>query len=270
MPNATKTIKVEIKVKDNKKVPVTKAVEVLHRIQDIVFNVGDHLRGNEPRSGGDFPTSVKKDCNLVFKNIKSGSLIAELQIEDEQICLPDMKTYGERALESTNEIIETINKDDQPQTRLPKIINNPYRLNRILNNLDPIWPEESSDYKLSFSFNNLQKEFIPARKPIIKAMLHPEKVKTKEIIQGRIIDFRVDQHRKILIDTSTGQKTVKYPPEMENYILDHVGHIVEITGDAVKEGKRTLEYNLQNESDLTKKQSLDVSIIKMKDRIIEF
>lgn len=269
MPVA-KIIRVEIKAKDNKKVPVSRAVEVFKKIQDIVYNVGDHLRGNKPRAGGDFPEVVKKECGLVFKELKSGSVIAELQISDEQLSLPELKTYGERALENTNEIIETINVDDQPQAKLYQIIDDPTRLHKILGDLEPIWPEPSSDYSISYGFDHKKKNFIPERKPIIKELLHPPMKRKEEVIHGRIFDFRVDQIRRILIDTPKGPKTVRYPSELESYVWEHVGKLVEIHGEAILEGKKVKEYTLQSESDLNEKEALEIEILKMKDKVISF
>lgn len=265
---ATKTIKIEIKVKDDKKVPVSRAIEIFRKIQEVVYNVGDHIRGNPPRMGGDFPEIVKKECELLFKELKSGSLIAELQIGDEQTSLPNMQTYGEMALNNTNEIIEAINIEAKPEDALNKIVNNPLRLYRILEDLEPIWPEPSSDYIVSFGYDHKPRNFIPERKQIIKELLHPPTKTREEVITGRIYDIRVDQQKRILIDTIDGSKNVTYPAELESYVFDHVGKLVEIHGEAILEGKKIIGYKLQDKNDLSKKKSLDISIIKMRDRII--
>lgn len=269
MPTANKTIKIEIKVKDDKKVSVSKAVEIFQKIQDIVYNIGDHLHGNIPRPSGDYPSYVKKEFCLVFKDIKMGSLSAELQISDLQAGLPDLKTYGERALDNTNDILETIIVEEQPQDKLVKIIDNPKRLDRILRDLDPIWPEEISDYTISYTYKQASRYFSPEKKSIIKAMLHSPVKKIRETIQGRLYDFRVDQNRIIQIDTPEGTRRVKYLPEMESYLKQHIGEVVEIIGETIIENGKELFY-LQSENDLTKKNTLDVSNIKLKDKSIFF
>jgi hypothetical protein len=65
-----------------------------------------------------------------------------------------------------NKIIETIAIEDDPEEHLLTIINNRKRLDRIIRELDPIWPDENSSYDISFSYKGKKRDFYPRRKPI--------------------------------------------------------------------------------------------------------
>ena len=90
------------------------------------------------------------------------------------------------------------------------IINNRNRLDRIIRELDPIWPDENSNYGILFSYSGKKRDFYPRRKPIIKALLYHPTEEYEKVLQGRIIEFRVDQKRQFEIDTHEGIVNKQY------------------------------------------------------------
>lgn len=264
-----KIIKIEIKTKNEKKVPVMLAVDVFQRIQNIVYSIGDHLKGNPPRPKGDFPTEIKKYCTLVFSDLKYGSVSADLQIFDDQIALPNKQTYGERALERANGIIETISIEDKPEEHLLNIIDNKKRLDRIIRDLDPIWPDETSNYSISFSYKKKIRNFNPNRKPIIRSLLYHPTEEYEKVIQGRIIEFRVDQKRQFEIDTSEGIIKGKYSSEIEDYIIRHIGELVQARGVMSVENKKYI-FNIKDENALEKINKIPIPNFLLKKKLITF
>ena len=264
-----KKIKIEIKAKDEINVPVMLAVDIFQNIQNIIYSIGDHLKGNPPRPKGDFPTEIKKDCSLVFSDIKLGSISAELQISEVQVGLPDMLTYGEQALEKTNEIIETISIEDEPEQHLLTIINNRKRLDRIIRELDPIWPDENSNYDISFSYSGKKCNFYPIRKPIIKSLLYHPTEEYDKIIQGRIIEFRVDQRRQFEIDTPEGIVRGKYSSEIEDYIISHIGELVRARGVMSIVNKQHI-FSINDENALEKINTISIPKFLVNDDLITF
>lgn len=264
-----KIIKIEIKTKNEKKVPVMLAVDVFQRIQNIVYSIGDHLKGNPPRPKGDFPTEIKKYCTLVFSDLKYGSISADLQIFDDQTALPDKQTYGERALERANGIIETISIEDEPEEHLLNIIDNKKRLDRIIRDLDPIWPDETSKYSISFSYKKKMRNFNPNRKPIIRSLLYHPTEEYEKVIQGRIIEFRVDQKRQFEIDTPEGIIKGKYSSEIEDYIIRHIGELVRARGVMSVENKKYI-FNIKDENALEKINKIPIPNFLLKNKFITF
>lgn len=242
-----KRIKIEINTKDKKSVPVMLAVDILQGIQSIIYSIGDHLAGNPFRPKGDFPKEIKEDCGLVFSDIKFGSVSAELQINEVQTALPDMLTYGELALGKANEIIETVAIEDDPEEHLLEIINDKKRLDRIIRELDPIWPDEESKYDISFSYRDKKYNFHPGRKPIIKLLLYHPAEEYESIVLGRIIEFRVDQKRQFEIDTPEGIVRGKYSADIEDYIDRHIGKIVKARGIMSVEDKQRI-FQIESEN----------------------
>jgi|LGVE01.1.fsa_nt_gb hypothetical protein len=269
MSKEKKKIKIEIKAKDVKNVPVMLAVDIFQSIQNIIYSIGDHLKGNPPRPKGDFPTEIKKDCSLVFSDIELGSISAELQISEVQEGLPDMLSYGEQALEKTNEIIETIAIEDEPEEHLLTIINNRKRLDRIIRELDPIWPDENSNYGISFSYRGKKRDFYPRRKPIIKALLYHPTEEYEKVLQGRIIEFRVDQKRQFEIDTPEGIVKGKYSSEIEDYIIRHIGELVQARGVMSIVNKQYV-FSINDENALEQISTFPIQNFLVKNDLITF
>ncbi|MDD2665562.1 MAG: hypothetical protein PHD13_02110 [Methanocellales archaeon] len=269
MPTQKKTIKIEIKTKDDKKVPVTLAVDVFQRIQNILYSVSDHLKGNPFRPKGDFPSDVKEECSLVFSNIALGSMSAELQLSKSQMGLLGLDTCGEKALEKTNEIIETISIEDEPEEDLLKIIDSPKRLNRIVRELDQIWPEETAKYNISFAYKQRKRDFHPNRKPIIKFLLsHPIEEYEKEM-QGRIIEFRVDHKRQFEIDTPEDIIKGKYSPEIEDYVIQHIGGLVQVRGLMSVVNKQHI-FEIKDENAIEEINAIPIPNFLLDNKLVEF
>lgn len=269
MSKEKKKIKIEIKAKDAKNVSVMLVVDIFQSIQNIIYSIGDHLKGNPPRPKGDFPTEIKKDCSLVFSDIELGSISAELQISEVQEGLPDMLTLGEQVLEKTNEIIETISIENEPEEHLLTIINNRKRLDRILRELDPIWPDENSKYDIAVSYSGNKCDFYPRRKPIIKSLLYHPTEEYEKVLQGRIIEFRVDQKRQFEIDTPEGIVRGIYSSEIEDYIIRHIGDLVQARGVMTIVNKQYV-FNINDENALEQINTISIQNFLVKNDLIHF
>ena len=269
MSDQRKTIKIEIIPKDGKKVSVNLVIDVFQGIQNIIYSVDDHLRGNPFRSKGDFPSDVKTESSLVFSNIKVGSISAELQLSELQTGLPGMPTYGERALEKTNEILEIISTEDEPGEDLFKIIDDRKRMDRIIRELDPIWPEQNSDYDISITYKEKKQTFNPKRKPIIKSLIyHPTEEYEKEI-RGRIIEFRVDRKRQFEMDTPEGIIKGKYSPEIEDYVIQYIGDLVQMRG-IMSVVKRRHIFEIKDENAIEKINTISIPKFLLDEKLVTF
>jgi hypothetical protein len=67
---------VSFSISDANNVSAVHMAEILQRLQNILYTIGDYLEGNAPRTRGDFPQSIKESCTLV---------ITELDVRDANI-----------------------------------------------------------------------------------------------------------------------------------------------------------------------------------------
>jgi len=240
------------------KVSVEYLAEVLKHLQNILYSIGDHLEGNEPRSKGDFPQSVKDHCTLVISGLNTGSVHAQMQIGDIQESLPEMQTLGEKAISVSDDLLRLLSRENildmnTINSELINIINNSHRLNRILREYDAIWPEDISN-KVSFQFGKSSSISLdPSRKDLIRYILRKSPVEYEKEIEGRLIELRVDKKREFQIDSPEGLITCQYTPEIESIITGSIGELVRIRGlMKPKGGKFVLHINDENSLDSLK------------------
>jgi hypothetical protein len=269
--NATekKRIKIEIKTKDRKRVPVVLVVNVLQRIQNIIYSVGDHVKGNPYRPRGDYPKDIKEDCSLVFSDVKLGSITADLQISEVRTAIPGLPTYGELALDKTNKIIETISTLREPKQQLLGIINDEKRLNRIITDFNNIWPNEESNYDIYLTYSYKKHQFYPDRKPIIESLLYYPEEEYEIVVQGRLIEYSVDQKRKFEVDTPFGKKRGKYTVDIEDYVNDHMGEFVRARGMMSIENNKEI-FEIKNENALERMSTFPIKDFFVKNKLLTF
>lgn len=250
---------VSFSIDGGNKVSVEYLAEIFQHLQNILYSIGDHLEGNEPRSKGDFPQSVKDHCTLVISRLNTGSVHAQMQIGDIQESLPEMQTLGEKAISVSDGLLRLLLKEDvidmnRINSELCNIINNPHRLNRILREYDAIWPEDISKIKVSFQFGKSSSiPLDPSRKDLIRSILRKAPVEYEKEIEGRLIELRVDKKREFQIDSTEGLITCQYTPEIESIITGSIGELVRIRGlMKPKGGKFVLHINDENSLDSLK------------------
>lgn len=238
------------------KIPIVYVADVFQHLQNILFSIGDHLEGNEPRPKGDYPQSVKDNCSLVITELDTGSVHAQMQIGDAQESLPGMPTLGENSISIANNLLKIVSEKGELENRdalhlqLFELINNPHRLNRILREYDSIWPDGQSKMALNFKFGKSPKLTLnPSKKEIIRSLLKKTPNEYEKQVEGRLIELRVDKKREFKIDSPEGLIHCEYSPEIEDIIINSIGDFVRIRGTMKpKSGKFVL--NIEDETSL--------------------
>ena len=265
MEENTKKIEVYIAPKNGSQSEVSISIiaDYLHTLQTIMYIAGDFLEGNNYRTGGNFPNSVKKRCDLVVNNLNYSSFGATIGLADTQTSLPfpefpDQGTIGERALKITREIIEISSDQDDIASNIFNIMPDEFRVHRCLQILDSIWPDEKSQFSLNVGFNEHKIKFDPSRKPIIQQAIKKQPEKYQGKITGRLIDIRVDIKRKCIIDTPDGEVSCKFGPEMQDLIFNNLSKLVTISG-MIEQEKNKLSIEFTEKSALKSIDSLKLS-----------
>jgi len=238
------------------KIPIVYVADVFQHLQNILYSIGDHLEGNEPRPKGDYPQSVKDNCSLVITGLDTGSVHAQMQIGDAQESLPEMPTLGEKSISIANNLLEIISekgeieKRDALHLQLFELINNPHRLNRILREYDSIWPDSQSKMALNFKFGKSTKLTLnPTKKEIIRSLLKKTPDEYEKQVEGRLIELRVDKKREFKIDSPEGLIHCEYSPGIEDIIINSIGDFVRISGTMKPKGGKFV-LNIEDETSL--------------------
>ena len=238
------------------KIPIVYVADVFQHLQNILYSIGDHLEGNEPRPKGDYPQSVKDNCSLVITGLDTGSVHAQMQIGDAQESLPGMPTLGENSISIANNLLKIISEKGELENRdalhlqLFELINNPHRLNRILRECDSIWPDSQSKMALNFKFGKSPKLTLnPTKKEIIRSLLKKTPDEYEKQVEGRLIELRVDKKREFKIDSPEGLIHCEYSPEIEDIIINSIGDFVRIRGTMKPKGGKFV-LNIEDETSL--------------------
>ena len=245
------------------RIPATEMVGAVQHIQNVIYHIGDYLNGTPNRPKGDFPQVVKDQCTLFITNLELGSVIAEMQIGDAQTGLPGLDgTYGERAISLANDLIEVISHDDASLESMHEKIQNPHRINKILKEFDAMWPNAQSKRALNFGFGgNPQKRLNPERRSVIQSLLHAPLEEYEKEVFGRVIEIRVDEKRKIQIDTPEGPIECHYTSDIEDAVREVIGELVTIRGMMVpSKGKFIL--SIDNEISIDKVSQYHLKTMK--------
>ncbi|MBE0524179.1 MAG: hypothetical protein IBX40_07595 [Methanosarcinales archaeon] len=251
------------------KIPIVYVADVFQHLQNILYSIGDHLEGNEPRPKGDYPQSVKDNCSLVITGLDTGSVHAQMQIGDAQESLPGMPTLGENSISIANNLLEIISEKGEIENRdalhlqLFELINNPHRLNRILREYDSIWPDSQSKMALNFKFGKLPKLTLnPTKKEIIRSLLKKTPDEYEKQIEGRLIELRVDKKREFKIDSPEGLIHCEYSPEIEDIIINSIGDFVRIRGTMKPKGGKFV-LNIEDETSLDMLPHFEINKYKL-------
>jgi len=265
--------KISFSITGKDKIPATEMVGAIQHIQNVIYHIGDYLHGTPNRPKGDFPQVVKDQCTLFITNLEMGSVIADMQIGDAQIGLPDMDgTYGERAISHTNEFIGALSDPDVSIDDLHNKIGNPHRVKKILTELHSMWPDTQSKSELTFKLGgNPEKRLNPKQRDVIQSILHTPLHEYEKEVFGRVIEIRVDEKRKIQVDTPEGPIECHYTSDIEDAVREVVGELVTIRGMMMPlKGKFILsiddEVSIDNVSQYhlktMKKDGIDTNLIR--------
>lgn len=264
---------ISFSITGEERIPATEMVSAIQHIQNVIYHIGDYLNGTPNRPKGDFPQIVKDQCTLFITNLEIGSVVAEMQIGDAQTGLPGLDgTYGERAISLANDLIEVISHDDVSLEGLHEKIENHHRVNKILKEFDAMWPNAQSKRALNFGFGgNPKKRLNPNQKTVIQSLLHTPFEKYEKEVFGRVIEIRVDEKRKILIDTPEGVIECNYTSDIEDTVREVIGELVTIRGMMVPL-KRKFILSIDNEISIDnvsqyhlktmKKDGIDIELIE--------
>lgn len=220
-------------------IPALLVAEKFQSLQNLLYVVGDFLEGNKYRTGGDFPNSVKERFTLVVRELKIGSVGATLAIADAQQGLfPQMPTFGEKAIELTNEIVHIAQSDDDISEKIAEKIPDEQRAYRLIQEIDHLWPDNRSPFSVRLGLGQTRSfQLKPSRKPAIQRALHKVPEAAEKTIVGRLIQIRVDKRHECRIDTPEGEYTCKYTPELEKTIKNYIGNVVSIIGQMKENNK---------------------------------
>ena len=242
MPAAKKK-KIELTIKSTKEpdspIPALLVAEKFQSLQNLLYVIGDFLEGNKYRTGGDFPNSVKERFTLVVRDLKIGSVGATLSIADPQQGLfPKMPTFGEKAIELTNEIVHIAQSDDEISEKIAEKIPEEQRAYRVIQEIDHLWPDNRSPFSVRLGLGQPRSfQLNPSRKIVIQRALRKVPEAAEKTVVGRLIQIRVDKKHECRIDTPQGEYSCKYTPELEKSIKNYVGNVVSIVGQMKESNK---------------------------------
>ncbi|WP_094226910.1 hypothetical protein [Methanolobus psychrotolerans] len=235
--------KVALSIDGEKKVPAIDFINSIQHIQTILYNVGDYLYGNPFRTSGDFPQAVKDSCTLLFTDLKLGSVDAELEVGNGQVGITNQGTLGEMAVCTTRNLMEAISRFDISKEELHNIISDPHRLNRLLKEFYLMSPETVSPRTVSIGFcGEPMIPLSPNHRSTLKELMHKPSEEHEKEVFGWVFDLRVDQQKKIMIDTPEGQINCSYNSLIEAEVVEHIGKFVNIKGTTRLHNRNYIMY----------------------------
>ncbi|WP_407355108.1 hypothetical protein [Methanolobus sp. WCC5] len=256
---------VRLYVDGGKKVPAIDFINSLQHLQNILYHVGDYVFGNGCRTSGVFPQEVRDSCTLLFKDIKMGSVDAELIIGDEQVSITDDGTLGEIAICATNDLLKAISKKGALKEELYQIINDPHRLNKLLKEFYSMCPETGSSKTVSIGFcGEKPTELSSLHKQILHELMNKPAEEYEKEIFGWVFDLRVDQKKKIMVDTTEGQINCFYDNEIENEVREYIGKFVNVKG-TMKPHNRYYAMYIDSEDSIEEKKDYFLKQMRVAD-----
>lgn len=223
--------KVAMSIDGTKKVPAIDVINTIQHLQTILYQVGDYVYGNQLYTRSYPPQIVKDSCTLFITDIEMGSVTAEMQIGDDQVGITEDGTLGEMAICSTKELLEAISRTNVSKEDLYDIIKDPHRLNKLLREIYSMWPDEGAPRTISIGFaGEPMRELNPSYKKMVKELMHKPIDEYEKEVFGWVFDLRVDQQKKIMIDTPEGHINCLYNPEIEDVVIEYIGEFVNVRG----------------------------------------
>lgn len=273
MDKTAKDINVYIKSLDkaHPKISVNILVSNIQAIQNLMYLIGDYLEGHKARNAGDYPKSVKDNCELVITGVKQGSLEIQMRPSQTQQALPipDLEgTYGERAIKMANCALGIASSEHLVYPRVLDLFGgDEHRAYRSLQELESIWPDEDSPYQIEVGFGGKERvELKPERKPIIRDALVKPPEPSAKTVSGRLVEISVERKRQFAVDTPDGRYICKYPRELEEYVIKRIKNLVSVSG--VLEGRRKV-INIESEMAFKPLKYLQFSQVKFDKKTVK-
>ena len=254
--------------KNHPEISVNALISNFQAIQNLMYIMGDHLEGHQPRTAGDFPKSVKQNCELVISRLEQGSAAITMRVSHDQYGLPGAGgTYGERAISLVGTVIDIASNQEDIFPEVVELLHgDEHRAIRSVQELENLWPDEDSIYDVTLGLALWGRSTDRTRKPIIKnALIRPPKP-TEKTISGRMVELRVDRKRQFVIDTPEGKYTCRYPPELEEFVIKRIKQLVSVSGSI---GKTARSINIEGEMAFKPLNSLPLTHIRFNEDIRE-
>ncbi|KAF5046628.1 hypothetical protein DSECCO2_468810 [anaerobic digester metagenome] len=249
--------------KTHPEVSVNVLISSIQAVQNLMYIMGDHLEGHQARTAGDFPRSVKENCELAISGLEMGSAAITMRILHDQYGLPGAGgTYGERAISLVGTIIDIASNQDEI---LPEVIellqSDEHRAIRSVQEVENLWPDEGSAYDVALRFGSSGTIRLDrTRKPMIKNALMRSPEPAEKTISGRMVELSVDRKRQFVLDTPEGKYTCRYPPELEESVIRRIKQLVSISG-SIGAASRTI--NIESEIAFKPLESLPLTHIRL-------
>lgn len=144
-------------IKDGR-VSVRLLTKTLGSLQATVFQLANARLERNPSTRGRPPQRIERECELFLAYIKSGSIMATLELPPQEASLfEDLPDFGSQLLSDVKNVAESL-ADGNPEL-LKETVPQPSFRKRIVQYMLQVIPAESADYRLSLGFGN-----VPPRK----------------------------------------------------------------------------------------------------------
>jgi len=215
----------------------------LKALQKSLYNIAAAQEGRTIGQRGNWSKYTRLSCELIFKDIKKGSLMIELELPPSppvQISLFPEEVNEDAGLNALNKFKSICTAvSNNKQKNIIDLFPDPIARYRFLKSLEPLLPREEDDINISFGNGkgNVYAMFTPETKKVIQDVISltedDEKVGVK-VISGIIVELRAYAGtRHLIIKHRNREVTCYYPTDMEEEISQLIiGSVIEVTGMA--------------------------------------
>ncbi len=220
-------------------VPAVIFADYIKAVQTIAYTAGDYLLKNPYRSGGDVPKKVKDNCTLVFRDLKVGSINATLAVQPQNHTLSEMSSVCMQACDIIQKSFRVANEADDISTTLFGTIPDEFRNDRVLKEIEKIWPDETAGYSIEMQYPESEPiKLSPKRKSKIHQTNCKKPHKYSAEIYGRVVDVRVDNKPIFELNTTIGVVGGHYENVHADLIRSLLGTFVQINGVITQTGQK--------------------------------
>lgn len=214
-------------------IPIEDVAEFMTYLQLALNHLGDYLIGNEYRKSGPSSKLVRDKCRLGFENVAIGSFEAKLKLEEVTHLVEGNTRLGQESINILHDIINTVISGNSITQNLSKKITNRLYLNKIIQDINRIWPNEDSIYQIDFSTSKGSITLKPNHKLLIKGLLTNLPNNNDVSVMGVLSLIQVSplQYNLNVIGPD-GKISCNFPKELEEIAKKYLGKPVKIDGEA--------------------------------------
>lgn len=214
----------------NRGVSIKNAANFLYELQLLINHLGDYLTGSDYRKGPS-PESVSKRCELFIKEIKTGSVKATLQLQDQQVAL-EGSTLGESSIDKFHEIMDIIANGREIENNLKKSIDHNLHRTKIIEDLHKLWPNENDKYTVKIFYLDKEIKLESDTKLLVEGLLHKNETQ-KTSVNGILGELKVMQNKRLrIIGGPDGNIACTFSKEKMDLVKKLIGKPVMVFGDA--------------------------------------